>query len=1097
MRWLLLLFLCLPAFAQTRPPVLVGSLDTLLTRKPLADGEEADVAFGYRTNDWGGIRRLKYSATSALATNIGDVFQSSNTNVPGRWIAKDRSDARKDPRWWRAIPSDGEDDTAALQALLDSGAKLIQLPPGTFNLSGAGLTMSTPAYILGSQRGASIFDYSGTADALTISSGTTDTQVIGPRVEEVTFFGRTVGGSAPRSLYRVQGATRGTIQRCSFTWDRELGYPLEGSKNIWFNEQGWIWSVKDCQIGYAESGIYMSSTNATGSIVSAIEVNGGEIFGNRYGILSGYTNLPSSTIGNGAYRLLVNIWIKGTTIEANGAYGAWFNGAEQVTIEDLYTEANGHLYHTNGTKYFTNELRSADIVLGNQFDTSTNYSVGTVKISGVRFADSTNALVAYSGREIDVANNMVVGGRGTNFVFSPNVRNVTVWENNTSASQSSGNPSVHDPGGVVAYRRKSVDAAGLPVVSQTAIPRFGDFDLSDVYWTADRAFNLQPPVAVQTISPDKPVGFMGVNWGRSGYPRSGWVNDGTNITFLSKTETAGAALPFSFDINGTEQFRVETNTARFRGNVTVHTSNQVENLSVDGSIAAGSPPIYTGALSGAPTHRISINSSNNTTETMGYVMYSKDGTYNPSAIIKLDPNVGARELAFKLNYSSGGNIPIRFYSPVKGILGEFYDPSTNWTSLRLHLNGSLQEVRWDPSGALYAGVSYSVAAHNHDASNITSGTLSAARLPVINIAASNITSGVIAPARLGSGSGSTNTWLNGQGAFTTIPTPPSPTNGITDAPADSFTYGRLNNAWKALEIADVGGLQTALDDRQTYASMLADGITAGSLTSVGTLTVYDVPLVSPGTAYTPLVQNSSGFGIKRMTTNDMLVQLGASPVGHGHAESEITNLVSDLAKAITNIVGGAGTTVGITNQVATVTASSIYSPLAFAVAVPMTVGELNKVETTLLGSARAGESKTLPAGYLTTGSILKIELIGSFSTSLANWSGGRLKVKVGGLTLQFDPVDPGSATPSGWTWTATCYVAVQAAGTSATVSATGYAMFPDNTIFTTAFTPQHVDPNVSGTLNTVGTNAVDVTWQNTDSTMGLTITLKSAIVTRY
>lgn len=1189
---LMLMACAIPAFAQGSMRR-VDTLDELLMVRPVQFATAGKVSYSVSGNkvagDYGVDRVADWERSSNASTNRGNVFICRDG---GRWIFRDRKSPSQDVRWWGAIADDGLDDTAALQALLDSGAKLIQLPQGAFNLSGDGITMSSPAYILGSQRGASIFDYSGTADALTISSGTTDTQVIGPRVEEVTFFGRTTGGSAPRSLVRVQNATRGTIQRCSFTWDRVLGYPLEGSKNIWLNEQVWIWSIRDCQIGYADSGIYMSATNSFGAIVSAVEVNGGEIFGNRYGILSGYTNRPSSSIGNGAYRLVANIWIKGTTIEANGAYGVWLNGAEQVTIDDIYTEANGHLYQTNGAKVFTNEVRSADIALGNQFDTSTNFSVGSVKINGVRFADCTNAVVAYSGREIDIANNLVLGGRGTNFVFSPNVRNVTVWENNTSASQSSGYPSVHDNSGVVAYRRKSADASGLPIVSQTAIPRFGDFDLSDVYWTAERAFNLQPPVAVQTISPNKPVGFMGVNWGRSGYPRSGWVNDGTNVIFLSKTETAGAALPFSFDINGTEQFRVETNTARFRGNVTVHTMTNVDNLTVDGSIAAGSPPEYAGSLSGSPTYRLSI-SAPNTSNTLGTVLYSHDGTYNAVAKMTLDPTPGAREFVIGMAYTTGGNIPVRIKSPIKGIIGEFFDPGTNWTSLRLNLNGALEEVRWDPiSKTLYTGLTVppvSTNGHQHATSDITSGTFIGERL--------------------GSNTPTTNLVLFGGGAgqpgrWQTVPSTPSPTNGIADAPADSTFYGRRNNAWTGPIIGDVSGLQTelddiatALDERPTY-TILQEGITLGPTTLTDSLTLEGLPTGSlPGTTFMPLIFDSSGNQMKKFSTNDLLVLLDAAPKLHSHFSNTLDSAIaykdqgntftetgnnmpdllltqgsfphvdftaSSLAgssknwrmgingldfvlsamdstffsatpwltttrsgTSVTNInftvaTGGKvrvntvpvvteapidgleyvrkdgewktnsigsspGQTFAWTNMLADpgvtlrTNANILYvgslSPLVLASGSPVTI--TGSSETSLI-SLRSGESKTLPVGYLTSGTVLRLEAEGEMTSGGggANWANGLFRWKVGGLTITFTVAEPLSEDADHNTWSLKAFLVIQTAGSNASVKASGYVDYEYTTIVNPTRSTIRIRPVVSGTLNTGGSNVTDLTFEN-------------------
>lgn len=175
--------------------------------------------------------------------------------------------------------------------------------------------------------------------------------------------------------------------------------------------------------------------------------------------------------------------------------------------------------------------------------------------------------------------------------------------------------------------------------------------------------------------------------------------------------------------------------------------------------------------------------------------------------------------------------------------------------------------------------------HTHDASNTVSGQFESARLgsgtsdtdtflrggepptwdqlsedDIPNLPTSKITSGTFAAERLGTGTATTNTFLQGNGTnapfWGTIPSVPSPTNGIADAPADGILYGRKNNSWTQADISDLSGVSSfglAWVDGSVADSV--DALDALDLTGAGVATIdspakYAVRVGSGGTVST-------------------------------------------------------------------------------------------------------------------------------------------------------------------------------------------------------------------------------------------------------
>jgi len=112
-------------------------------------------------------------------------------------------------------------------------------------------------------------------------------------------------------------------------------------------------------------------------------------------------------------------------------------------------------------------------------------------------------------------------------------------------------------------------------------------------------------------------------------------------------------------------------------------------------------------------------------------------------------------------------------------------------------------------------------------------------------AASNIVSGTLAAERLGTGTATTNTFLQGNGSnppfWGTIPSTPSPTNGIADAPADGVFYGRKNNSWTQPDVSDLSGISS-------WGMSWIDGTVVDEVDALTTLTLVGG---SPSTIESP------------------------------------------------------------------------------------------------------------------------------------------------------------------------------------------------------------------------------------------------------
>lgn len=454
--------------------------------------------------------------------------------------------------------------------------------------------------------------------------------------------------------------------------------------------------------------------------------------------------------------------------------------------------------------------------------------------------------------------------------------------------------------------------------------------------------------------------------------------------------------------------------------------------------------------------------------------------------------------------------------------------------------------------------------------------------------ASNTVSGQFAAERLGTGTATTNTFLQGNGAsapfWGTIPSVASPTNGIADAPADGIFYGRRNNSWTQPDVSDLSGVSgwglawidgTVVDDVDALTTL---GLLGGGPTTIDSPAKYAVRVGSGGTVSTRHRLNmiaSTGLTLAISDDaindeSDVTVSIADRDWGDitstsGGTQWEIDDNAVDSDKIVANSVtyakiqnvvasrvlgrgAGAGdgdpeeltigpglamTGAAIHTNPVVVAASKLIgrgSAAGSGAAEEITVGpgltmtgttldvtppssgfstvlgntdavtvpDTESAETTLIGTIRSGESATFGAGTLATGTIVKVEAMGAISAA-GNWADGVLRVKFGSSrALAFTVLEPDSYTATDYAWRLTAYLSVTTAGASATTVFSGLLEYeyPNDADTPGVRRLRHLSGTASGTLDTTGSNAFDVTW---DNATGLEVdwTCNHLLVTRY
>ena len=289
--------------------------------------------------------------------------------------------------------------------------------------------------------------------------------------------------------------------------------------------------------------------------------------------------------------------------------------------------------------------------------------------------------------------------------------------------------------------------------------------------------------------------------------------------------------------------------------------------------------------------------------------------------------------------------------------------------------------------------------------------------------------------RLGTGrGGGTSLFLREDGVWATPPSGGAATNGIGDAPTNGVAYVRKDGAWTGLSINDVGGVTGFGQGWLTSVGNASAALTTLGLTGGGATTI-DSP------AKHNVRANSSGSGTPRHRLN-----VSGTTVSVGLAddsvddESDLTLNVADGYRGDLTISGN-GMVYTITNggiglsKIQNISSSTLLgrgssggsgSPqvilpgqglvmsgtslnvdpstfisgqILFVTGTETELSSPQLVANTwynVLGAARSGTSKTIPAGALTVGSVLKIELYGDFGATDVSSSGvGKLRVTIG------------------------------------------------------------------------------------------------------
>lgn len=389
--------------------------------------------------------------------------------------------------------------------------------------------------------------------------------------------------------------------------------------------------------------------------------------------------------------------------------------------------------------------------------------------------------------------------------------------------------------------------------------------------------------------------------------------------------------------------------------------------------------------------------------------------------------------------------------------------------------------------------------------------------------------------QLGTGrAGGASLFLREDGTWASPPTGAPGTNGIADAPNDGTAYVRKSAGWTGLALGDMSGLTS-------WGRSWADTVSSASAAR----TSMELTGGSPATIDSPATHvsrvNSTGSGAARHRNNfiagtgiglaltddsvsdeaditvsladgdrgDYTVSSGTATIDSGAVSySKIQSVTASRllgrgdsgAGAPQELTAGAG--LAISGTTVSVDPSTFISgQVLYVAAEEVSLSGTDFTDESwhnVAGTAKTGTSKTIAAGSLGSGTVLKIEMAGEFQYEDAAVMD--LRVTIGGLTMTFDwnevyVEDADSASP----WNAVVYVTVKTSGASATVRSSGYLDWTTLTSF---------QPNVnyqfkckatqSGTLDTTGSNLIGVDFYGTDSAgpQFNAFTLNQVIVTR-
>ena len=282
------------------------------------------------------------------------------------------------------------DSTAAFQAAVDSGAKSIFIPPGTFKIT-APIDIPTnqgsdAVHIFGAGKQQSILQASGTFKTI-INIGNNVDQTIRGRYENFCVSG--TGATVQHGIYGAR------VEEHTF-----IGIWAKGATVAAISTgYGYVNNFIDCECSYnTGNGLELNVDLGLGGGNNAVWVSGCLLFAN-----DGFGMKATSGYG---------VWLDGNTIEGNKKGGVYFRGIVGFRICS-YFEGNATVgYRPTDPDY---QIKS-DIILngsGNDLSLSDAFPCNSGIIEGCNMMDNAGA------------------GR-TSFVYNGGAKNITITSCNSS-----------------------------------------------------------------------------------------------------------------------------------------------------------------------------------------------------------------------------------------------------------------------------------------------------------------------------------------------------------------------------------------------------------------------------------------------------------------------------------------------------------------------------------------------------------------------------------------------------------------------------------------------------------------------------------------
>lgn len=282
------------------------------------------------------------------------------------------------------------DSTAAIQAAVNSGAKSIFIPPGTFKIT-APINIPTnqgaaAIRIFGAGKQQSILQASGTFKTI-INIGDLTAQTIRGRYEEFCVSG--VGATVQYGIYGSR------VEEHTFFGVWAKGFTVAGISTGY----GYVNNFIDCECSYnTGDGLLLNLDYGAGGGNNAIWVSGCLLFAN-----DGWGFKASSGYG---------VWVDGCTIEANKVGGIYFRGISGFRICSYFENNASVGYRPTSPDY---QIYS-DIVLngsGSDLSLSDAFPCDGGIIEGCNLMDNTGA------------------GR-TSFVYNGGANNISIKDCHTT-----------------------------------------------------------------------------------------------------------------------------------------------------------------------------------------------------------------------------------------------------------------------------------------------------------------------------------------------------------------------------------------------------------------------------------------------------------------------------------------------------------------------------------------------------------------------------------------------------------------------------------------------------------------------------------------